>query len=131
MTRQVRLFERGTEAEPAREIPVEKEEFLIGRAPDCDLRLPLAGVSRHHCMLRVAPDEVTVIDLGSSNGTYLNGQRVRSQATLRSGDELQLENFSYLVDLGDGAAGDLGQAGTDPLATTQRRPPPPRPTPPS
>lgn len=125
MSRQVRLFERGTEEDPPREILVEKEEFLIGRAPDCDLRLPPAAVSRHHCMLRVSSDEVTVIDLGSSNGTYLNGQRVRSQATLRSGDELQLDNVSYLVDLGDGAGGDLRQAGADPLATTQRRPPAP------
>ena len=121
MARQVRLFERGTAEEPAREIPVEKEEFLIGRAPDCDLRLPLAAVSRHHCMLRVAADEVTLVDLGSSNGTYLNGQRVRSQATLRSGDEMQVENFFWMVDLGDGAAKAPGVAGADPLAMTQRR----------
>jgi pSer/pThr/pTyr-binding forkhead associated (FHA) protein len=118
MNRQVRLFERGTPDEPMREIPVEKDEFLIGRAPDCDLRLDVAAVSRHHCMLRVTADEVTLVDLGSSNGTYLNGERVRSQATLKSGDELHIENVVYLVDLGDG---ELKVRGTDPLATTQRR----------
>ena len=121
MTRNIRLLERGSDAQAAREIRVEKEEFLIGRSPDCDLCLPLAAVSRHHCMLRVTPDEVTVADMGSSNGTYLNGQRVRSQAVVRSGDELQVENFFYLVDLGDGAAGDLNLAEADPLALTQRR----------
>lgn len=124
MSRRVRLIERSKDTEQPREVLIEKEEFLIGRAPDCDLRLLLAEISRHHCMLRVAPDEVLLVDLGSSNGTYLNGQRVRSQATLRSGDEIQIEATTFLVDLGDGISPD--PSGIDALATTQRRPPTPR-----
>ncbi len=123
MPRQVRLLEPGPGAGPAREIAVAKEEFLIGRAPDSDLRLLSAGISRHHCLLRLSEDEVTLIDLGSSNGTYLNGQRVRSQAVLKTGDQIQLDQAHFLVDLGDGGAPDWGVAGTDPLATTQRRAP--------
>lgn len=121
MPRQVRLFERGPGSGPPREIAVAEEDFLIGRAPDCNLRLAAAAVSRHHCLLRVTDDEVTLVDLGSSNGTYLNGQRVRSQAALRTGDEIQIEDARFLVDLGDGGADEGRVAGADPLATTQRR----------
>src|SRR5262249_22725989 len=129
MAGQVRLLERGAGAEPVREIPVSTEEFLIGRAPDCDLRLHTALISRHHCMIRVGPDEVTITDLGSSNGTFLNGQRVRSQANLRTGDELRIETYCFVVDLGDRVDLDLGVADVDPVALTQRRPEVPKPKP--
>jgi pSer/pThr/pTyr-binding forkhead associated (FHA) protein len=120
MTREVRLIERGASAAQTREIPVSREEFLIGRAPDCDLRLRVAAVSRHHCMIRLRPDEVTLIDLGSSNGTYLNGQRVLSQATLHTGDELRVENCIFVVDLGDKGKIDLGVTEVDPVAVPRR-----------
>jgi eukaryotic-like serine/threonine-protein kinase len=50
---------------------------LIGRAEDCDVRLPLdlehANVSRHHCLLEIDPPEIRIRDLGSRNGTFVNG----------------------------------------------------------
>jgi pSer/pThr/pTyr-binding forkhead associated (FHA) protein len=94
-----KLVESGT-PDP-KQIPVTKEEFLIGRGADCDLRLGSSEISRHHCMLRVRGNEATVIDLGSSNGTYLNGLRIRSQASLHSGDELRLASFSFVLELDD------------------------------
>jgi len=110
-----------TSAPDRKEVPVTKEEFLIGRGPDCDLRLGSSEVSRHHCLLRVRGEEVTVSDLGSSNGTYLNGQRVRSQAALHSGDEIVLGKSRFLIDLGDQV--DLGTSvSADPLAVTFRLP---------
>jgi Protein of unknown function (DUF3662)/Inner membrane component of T3SS, cytoplasmic domain len=50
---------------------------LLGRGTDCDLRLVDPGVSRHHAELRVEEDQVVLVDLGSTNGTFVNGQPVR------------------------------------------------------
>jgi pSer/pThr/pTyr-binding forkhead associated (FHA) protein len=121
MALNVRLIERGASAEQTRAIPINHPEFLIGRGPDCDLRLPVTAVSRHHCILRKGPgDEVTLLDLGSSNGTYVNAQRVRSQTVLRSGDEIRIGPCTFLVDFGD--LNLPGADAVDPLATTQRLP---------
>jgi pSer/pThr/pTyr-binding forkhead associated (FHA) protein len=92
-------------------------EFLIGRGADCDLRLPVSAISRHHCLIRLHGAEATLVDLGSSNGTFVNGKRVRSQAPLHSGDEIRLGNSSFRVDLGDAIDLDA-QPPVDPTATT-------------
>jgi pSer/pThr/pTyr-binding forkhead associated (FHA) protein len=97
----VRLIERGSGTEPVREIAVTRSEFLIGRGADCDLRLRLSSISRHHCLIRLDAEGATLVDLGSSNGTFLNDNRVRSQAVLHSGDELRLGECRFTVDLGD------------------------------
>jgi pSer/pThr/pTyr-binding forkhead associated (FHA) protein len=108
-----------TSAPDRKEVPVTKEEFLIGRGPDCDLRLGSSEVSRHHCLLRVRGEEVTVSDLGSSNGTYLNGQRVRSQAILLNGDELRVAAFRFVLELNrpEGITW-YSEPGVDPTANT-------------
>jgi pSer/pThr/pTyr-binding forkhead associated (FHA) protein len=114
-----RLVERGASAEQIREIPLTQGEFLIGRGADCELRLRVSSVSRHHCLVRLGNNEATLVDLGSSNGTYVNGQRVRSQAALHSGDELQVGTCRFLVELGDDADIDLNTGvGADPSRTT-------------
>jgi pSer/pThr/pTyr-binding forkhead associated (FHA) protein len=96
-----KLIEVANVLDQMREIAISKDEFLIGRGSDCDLRLHDAAISRHHCLLRVRGDEATISDLGSSNGTFLNGQRVRSQAVIRNGDRLQLGDHVYLLQVGD------------------------------
>src|SRR5262245_857980 len=119
-----RLIERGGDDKAIREIPITQTELLIGRGPDCDLRLLVSDVSRHHCLIRLANNEATVEDLGSSNGTYLNGQRVRSQTTLHSADVLQVGECRFVVDLGDLSPAELGiDPVADPGKTTVRRQP--------
>jgi pSer/pThr/pTyr-binding forkhead associated (FHA) protein len=114
-----RLIESGATPEEKREIPISKEEFLIGRGVDCDLRLPDSAVSRHHCLIRVRAGEATITDLGSINGTYVNGQRVRSQAVLHSGDELLLDVYRFVVDLENrDGIGWHGTAAADPDMST-------------
>lgn len=53
---------------------------LIGRSRDCTIVLPLEAehldVSRHHCVLEIAPPSLRVRDLGSLNGTYVNGKKI-------------------------------------------------------
>lgn len=62
----------------------------IGRAARADLILDVALVSRLHCRLEAADDQVLVIDLDSTNGTFINDERVRQKATLKSGDTLRV-----------------------------------------
>ena len=62
---------------------------VIGRAPDATIQCDATGVSRHHARIVVSQGEATLEDLGSKNGTYLQGERITS-AALSDGDEIRL-----------------------------------------
>jgi pSer/pThr/pTyr-binding forkhead associated (FHA) protein len=80
-----------------REVPIRKPVQIIGRQTDCQVRIPSANVSRHHCELSLSDDgQVSVRDLGSSNGTYVNKQRV-TQGPVKAGDLLCLGGFVFVV----------------------------------
>ena len=65
------------------------DNFLIGRSEQAHLYLPNDRFfSRNHCLLEIAPPRCFLRDLGSTNGTYVNGQRVK-EAHLKSGDHIQ------------------------------------------
>jgi pSer/pThr/pTyr-binding forkhead associated (FHA) protein len=70
-----------------RDFDLRGQRMTIGRKNSCDLRIPLSSVSRQHCEVQVEGDQVVVADLGSSNGTFLNDQRVQRE-TLHPGDAL-------------------------------------------
>lgn len=63
---------------------------VIGRSQSCDLTIPDPSISRQHATLEVATGVITVTDLGSSNGTFVNGQRITAPTHLRGGDRLGL-----------------------------------------
>src|SRR6266498_3935054 len=73
-----------------------KEMMLIGRQEDCDLRLDHKSVSKMHCVLVKTDGVVLVRDLGSTNGTRVNGTRVR-RAALLPNDKLSVANFHFRV----------------------------------
>ncbi len=68
----------------------------IGRAPRADFVVDAALVSRLHCRLTAGATELEVVDLESTNGTFVNGERVE-RATLRSGDRLGVGRVELAV----------------------------------
>jgi len=70
----------GTGLEAGNTYELQTPVTLLGRGTDCDLRMVDPGVSRHHAELRVEDGQVVLVDLGSTNGTFVNGQPVRRVA---------------------------------------------------
>ena len=114
--------------------------LIAGRAADSGLLLTEGSPSRRHAQLTVEDGAVWVEDLGSTNGTFVNGQRITTRTQLRGGDRVRfdIEEFEYLAAEGAPAGGDrtvardLPPAGTPPAsATPPAAPPAPAPAPPA
>jgi pSer/pThr/pTyr-binding forkhead associated (FHA) protein len=69
----------------------------VGRQDDCHLRIRSSQVSRRHCELFEKKGHLVVKDLGSSNGTYVNGEKVKEQRVLELGDELTIGQVKLRV----------------------------------
>jgi len=76
-------------------ISLNVKQFLVGREPDCHLRPNSEMVSRHHCVFLVDDYTVRVRDLGSTNGTYVNGERIQGQVVLKPGDRVEIGKLSF------------------------------------
>jgi pSer/pThr/pTyr-binding forkhead associated (FHA) protein len=74
------------------------DETVIGRSKDAGLRVPSEEVSRRHCVLRKENGYVTVEDLQSVNGTFLNDQPVTERQIVRPGDRLQVGPVAFVVE---------------------------------
>ena len=71
--------------------PLGRDPVTLGRAPDCDIVLPERQISRYHVRIEWDADGYVLRDLGSKNGTLVNGEKVRGQLyRLRDGDEISL-----------------------------------------
>lgn len=79
-----------------RSFSMARDMTVIGRREDCDLRIPLGEVSRKHCRIVRDGDSLKLEDLGSSNGTFLNGQRVQ-EASLSPGDTIQVGPVVFVL----------------------------------
>lgn len=100
-----------------RDFPLTKENSVLGRRQDCALRIPTRDVSRQHCELAQEKGKVTVKDLGSSNGTYVNGKRV-AESELKPGDYLKVGPVTFAIQI-DGKPADLQpQAEAEPSDVT-------------
>ena len=70
-------------------------EHFLGRGPECQVRFNSEWVSRQHCVLVVADGEAKIRDLGSRNGTLVNGVLIREAATLAEGDRVQIGPVTF------------------------------------
>jgi pSer/pThr/pTyr-binding forkhead associated (FHA) protein len=74
--------------------------YVFGRGSECHIRPNSDWVSRQHCQLLVTADSVSIRDLGSRNGTLVNGERVMGHRGLADGDRLQIGPLVFEVRLG-------------------------------
>jgi len=73
-----------------RAISIKRNTLLIGRAEECDVRPLSEEVSRRHCAIHVGPADVWVEDLGSRNGTFVNGTRIDGKVKVADGDMIRV-----------------------------------------
>lgn len=79
-------------------VPVDKDVFIIGRLPECDMVLPFEGISRNHVRIVKSSDHVwTIQDLGSKNGTQVNQYLITGIQELANNDVISLGNIKLLV----------------------------------
>jgi pSer/pThr/pTyr-binding forkhead associated (FHA) protein len=80
-------------------IPVLAGKLIIGREEDCHLRPPSEFISRHHCVLLLDEYTLRIRDLGSKNGTYVNGRRIgKGESILSPDDFVSVGDFVVQVD---------------------------------
>ena len=70
----------------------------VGRRQDCDLCIPLMVVSRRHCQINQDQGQLKIRDLGSRNGTFVNGQQI-DHANLNPGDQLHIGPLAFAVQI--------------------------------
>ncbi|WP_086933743.1 FHA domain-containing protein [Agarilytica rhodophyticola] len=72
-------------------------EMLVGREVECDIQLNSPRISRYHAKLFVSANGLYLEDLGSSNGTFINGQQVRHRSHIGLGDQISFDSVCYRV----------------------------------
>src|SRR5580693_6728221 len=77
-------------------VEIVKDMTLVGRTEDCDLRLDHKSVSKMHCVIVKTDGILLLRDLGSTNGTRVNGQRVR-RAALLPNDQLSIASLRFMI----------------------------------
>ena len=87
-----------------RSFSITRDVTIVGRREDCDFRIPLGEISRKHCRILKEDSALKVEDLGSSNGTFHNGERVQT-CELSPGDTIQVGSVAFVVQI-DGTPGD-------------------------
>jgi pSer/pThr/pTyr-binding forkhead associated (FHA) protein len=87
-----------------RAIAVKRNRLLIGRAEECDIRPLSEDVSRRHCAVIVGPAAVWVEDLGSRNGTFVDGSRITGKVQVADGAMIRVGSLELKVSCSDPAA---------------------------
>ncbi|MBN2296566.1 MAG: SpoIIE family protein phosphatase, partial [Pirellulales bacterium] len=99
---------------PGQVFPIEGRSVVLGRNPDCDIVLDLGAVSRHHARIDNIEGQYYVVDRGSRNGTFLNGEPVTGSELLQENDQLRICDLVFVFHQGPG----ISTAG-DPMETVE------------
>lgn len=78
-------------------VPLSAASMVIGRDPSADIHLDNLALSRRHAQLEQRGADVWIRDLGSQNGTYVNGQRVDGELALQNGDSVELGRYTISI----------------------------------
>lgn len=91
----------------------ENESAVIGRSRDCELPITAPEASRRHCEITSEGGQFVVKDLGSTNGTFVNGKPLTAPHTLRPGDRIEIGNstITFCQVASTGAASEAGDGG--------------------
>lgn len=88
-----------------KELKIEVPEFIIGRGDDAHLRPKSDLISRQHCAVVIGESGASVRDMGSRNGTFLNGERIEGEQQLKLGDHLRVGKLEFEVIIDHGLGG--------------------------
>ncbi|MCZ7687083.1 MAG: FHA domain-containing protein [Sandaracinaceae bacterium] len=98
-----------------RRLDFDKNEVTIGRVQGNDIILPKGNVSKRHSRIVLKDNRFIVVDLKSTNGTYVNGRKITSPLVVKSGDKIYIGDFILTLEEGAGAGGfDAAQASPAP-----------------
>ena len=130
------LAEKGGDS---KDLSFDKAEIRVGRVRDNDIVLPKGNVSKHHCHLLLQNGQLVVEDLGSTNGTYVNGRKITEATSVSSTDKVFVGDFVIRINTGARTADShlgftpppytpaVAEAGSLSTALPRRPPPPPPP----
>ncbi|MCG8649375.1 MAG: FHA domain-containing protein, partial [Pirellulales bacterium] len=76
-------------------------ETSIGRHPECGIVVDAGAVSRYHAKIVAQSEEFLVEDMGSRNGTFLNGQLIKKPEVLREGDRIRISEIEFVYHTGE------------------------------
>jgi pSer/pThr/pTyr-binding forkhead associated (FHA) protein len=85
-------------------IAIRGPRFYIGRSEECNLRANSDAISRRHCAITVTDTDVRIRDLGSRNGTHVNGKRIEGEHKIQMGDQLRVGPLEFLVTFAEPAS---------------------------
>ena len=94
----VKLIVHGGKNEGA-VITINKPQFVIGRLPECNLRIESKALSRRHAQINIYDGAVTIKDLGSTNGTFIDGKKITEEVELKNGQTLRVGPLETTVQI--------------------------------
>jgi len=115
------ITEKGGETKA---LSFDKEEVVIGRVQGNDIVIPKGNISKRHTKVTLSGGRLTVTDLKSTNGTYVNGRKISEPTPVRGGDKLFVGDFLIVLD--PAGAGSETSSGARRLPGGPPPPPPPR-----
>jgi pSer/pThr/pTyr-binding forkhead associated (FHA) protein len=103
-------------------IPIRKSPFVMGRDEDCHLRAANSYVSHRHCELQTDGEKITIRDCHSTNGTFINSEKIDGEAELHEGDRVKIGSLTFVVCQEEKVA-EAASSGDSPISESEPNPP--------